>query len=177
MEKTDTSPSYWAELGSDNSLLQESCDDTTQVEIVEKDTDISEVTEDLSNLSLEETLQPRTSRRHGRPPPKFTYDVMGEPTVQMMTRTISTEPRACKSGQLNPLAEEFLPFGTPQKMVTTVVNAKTNIVVGDKEIGTGINSVVGNMDETDAKPGWLDWLMGKIPITRRSLKETIMQQI
>ena len=87
MEKTDTSSSHWAELGSDNSLLQESCDDTTQVEIVEKDTDISEVTKDLSNLSLEETLQPRTSRQHGRPPPKFTYDVMGEPTVQVMTMT------------------------------------------------------------------------------------------
>ena len=139
---------------------------------MEEDTEMSEVTEDLSNLSLEETPQPRTSKRHRRAPPKFTYDVMGEPKVQMMTRTIATESRAGKSRQLNPLAKEFLPLGAPQRMVTTGVNADPNIAAEDKE-----NEDVADKTVADNKQGWLDWLMGKMLITRGPPKKTTTQQI
>ena len=53
-------------------------------------------------MSLEETNEIRRSERPRRPPRMFTYDVIGEPSVQMISRN---QP-------LNPLAAEFCPAGS-----------------------------------------------------------------
>ena len=90
----------------------------------------------------------------------------------MMARTIATEPGAGKSRQLNPLAKEFLPLGAPQRMVTTGVNADPNIAAEDKETRDSVDKAVAV-----TKQGWLDWLMGKMLITRGPPKKTTTQQI